>query len=112
MTELRWGILGTGWIAEQQISDLLLTGRPVTAIGSRSQESAAASPGRFGIATAPPSYEALVADPDVDIVYVATPHPMHYENAKLALNAGKHVLVEKAFTLNAPQAQELVDLAI
>ncbi|CAN5294618.1 Gfo/Idh/MocA family oxidoreductase [soil metagenome] len=108
---LRWGIIGTGWIAEQQVSDLLANGFTVTAVGSRTQAKADEFAGRFGIPTAHGSYESLVADPEVDIVYVATPHPMHFADATLALNAGKHVLVEKAFTINASQAQQLVDLA-
>lgn len=106
-----WGILATGWIAEQFVADLTLAGHTVAAVGSRSQESADAFASRFGIPNAHPSYEALVADPAVDIVYVATPHPYHLANASLALDAGKHVLIEKPVTLNAAQAQELVDLA-
>jgi predicted dehydrogenase len=89
----------------------LLTGHAVTAVGSRSQASADGFASEFGIATAHGSYEALVADPDVDIVYIATPHPQHLSAAKLALNAGKHILVEKAFTLNADEAAEIVALA-
>lgn len=108
---LRWGILGTGWIAEMQTSDLQLTGHPVTAVGSRTDESAQKFAATFGIPRSHGSYEALVADPDVDVIYVATPHPFHAEHAKLALNAGKHVLVEKPFTINAAEAQEVVDLA-
>lgn len=77
------------------------------AVGSRSQESADAFAARFDIAHAHPSYEALVTDPDVDIIYVSTPHPMHHENARLALENGKHVLVEKAFTLNRAEAEDL-----
>ena len=112
MTEsLRWGILGTGWIAEQFVADILASGFTVAAVGSRSEDSATAFAQRFGIATAHPSYEALVADPDIDIIYVATPHPLHAENSTLAVNAGKHVLVEKPFTLNAGEAEKLVDLA-
>jgi predicted dehydrogenase len=65
----------------------------------------------LGIPTARGSYEALVADPNVDIIYIATPHPQHISAAKLALNAGKHILVEKAFTLNAAEAAEIVALA-
>jgi predicted dehydrogenase len=83
----------------------------VAAVGSRTQESADRFAAHFGLPAAHASYEALVADPEVDIVYVATPHPWHYPNAALALNAGKHVLVEKPFTLNAAQAQGLVTLA-
>ncbi len=108
---LRWGILGAGWISSQFTSDLLLTGHSVTAVGSRSQESADAFAGKFGIAHAHASYEALVADPDVDLIYVGTPHPFHAANAMLALNAGKHVLIEKPFALNQAESQAVVDLA-
>ena len=108
---LRWGILGTGWISTQMTSDLILTGHVVTAVGSRTQEAADAFAATHGIPTAHASYEELVADPQVDVIYVGTPHPYHYNNTVLALNAGKHVLVEKPFTLNASEAQKLVDLA-
>lgn len=105
---IRWGILGTGFIARLQTADLVKNGFAVTAVGSRSQESADAFAAEFGIPAAHGSYEALVADPSVDVVYVATPHPFHAENALLALRAGKHVLVEKAFTLNSAEAREVV----
>jgi predicted dehydrogenase len=111
MSDLRWGILGTGWISTLMTRDLLLTGHTVTAVGSRTQDSADRFATEHGIATAHPSYEALAADPEVDVIYIGTPHPFHYENAMLALNAGKHALVEKAFTINQGQAQRLVDLA-
>ncbi|HEX4400958.1 MAG TPA: Gfo/Idh/MocA family oxidoreductase [Galbitalea sp.] len=108
---LRWGILGTGWIASEFTQDLLATGMTVAAVGSRSQDSADTFAKRFGIATAYSSYEALAADPDVDAIYISTPHSFHYDNAKLVLNSGKHALVEKAFTLNAGEAREVVELA-
>jgi len=107
---LRWGILATGGIAAAFAADLRTAGLDLVAVGSRSQESADAFAARFDIARAHGSYEALVADPDVDIVYVATPHPMHHADARLALEHGKHVLVEKAFTLNRAEAQDLADL--
>lgn len=109
--QIRWGILGTGWIAHEQTTDLLGNGFAVVAVGSRTQEGADAFAAEFGIPKAYGSYEALVADPDVDAIYVSTPHPMHAENATLAVNAGKHVLVEKAFTINAKQAASIVELA-
>jgi predicted dehydrogenase len=109
--KVRWGILATGWIAEQFVGDLKLCGHTVTAVGSRSQHAVNEFAVKFGIPKAHASYEALCADPEVDAIYVATPHPMHADNAKLALNHGKHVLVEKAFTVNAREAQEVVDLA-
>lgn len=111
MTGLRWGILATGFIAETFASDLRTAGLDLVAVGSRSQETADAFAARFDIPRAHASYEALVADPDVDIVYVSTPHPMHHENVKLALEAGKHVLVEKAFTLDRAEAEDLQRIA-
>jgi predicted dehydrogenase len=107
----RWGILSTGGIAQQFTRDLLLTGHTVAAVGSRTRASAERFAAHFELPAAHASYESLVADPSVDIVYVATPHPFHYPNAMLALEAGKHVLVEKPFTLNAAQAQHLVTYA-
>ncbi len=109
--QIRWGILATGWIADLFTKDLILTGHAVTAVGSRSQANADRFAKALGIPTAHGSYEALVADPNVDIIYIATPHPQHISAAKLALNAGKHILVEKAFTLNAAEAAEIVALA-
>ena len=106
--KLRWGILATGWIAELFVKDLLLTGHVVTAVGSRTQTSADRFALEFGIGTAHGSYEALVADPNVDVIYIATPHPHHVAAAKLALSAGKHILVEKPFTLNVAEAAEIV----
>jgi predicted dehydrogenase len=112
MTEhLRWGILGTGWIARQMTADLAIHGSPVNAVGSRSQSTADAFATEFGIPVAHGSYEALVADPDVDVIYVATPHPSHVTDATLALEAGKHVLLEKPYTINAAEARAVAGLA-
>ena len=107
MTGLRWGILATGGIAGAFASDLRTAGLDLAAVGSRSQDSADAFAARFDIPRAHASYEALAADPEIDIIYVSTPHPMHRENARLALEHGKHVLVEKAFTLNRGEAEQL-----
>ena len=109
--KLRWGIIGTGFIADLFVSDLLANGFSVAAVGSRTEGSAQEFADRFGIPAVHASYEALVADDSVDIVYVSTPHPFHFANTTLALNAGKHVLVEKAFTINASDAAALVALA-
>jgi predicted dehydrogenase len=112
MTEdLRWGILATGLIARLFTADLLRFGHAVRAVGSRSRQTADRFAAEFGISKAHGSYEEFFADPEVDIVYVATPHPLHAANAIAALEAGKHVLVEKPFTINAAEAQEVADVA-
>jgi predicted dehydrogenase len=111
MSNFKWGILGTGGIAQAFARDLaLLEGHSVAAVGSRTSESAEKFAQDFPGAIAYGSYEDLVTS-DVDAVYVATPHPMHEANAMLAMKAGKPVLVEKAFTINAPQARTLVEYA-
>jgi len=109
---VRWGILGTGGIAGAFATDLRLTDSgDVVAVGSRSQASADRFADEFGVPRRHGSYESLVADSEVDVVYVASPHPMHHANAILALRAGKHVLVEKPFTMNAAEARDIVGLA-
>jgi predicted dehydrogenase len=109
---LRWGILGTGWIAERFVASLQAhTRQQVVAIGSRESSTAQAFADRFGVRRAHGSYERLVADPDVDVVYVATPHNLHRPHALLAIEAGKHVLVEKPIGINAAQAREIGDAA-
>ncbi|TFD72386.1 Gfo/Idh/MocA family protein [Cryobacterium gelidum] len=108
---IRWGILATGGIAHLFTNDLVQNGHTVQAVGSRSQASADAFAAEFCIPTAHASYEALVDDPEVDVIYVSSPHPFHAEHATLALNAGKHVLVEKPIAVNAREARQIVDLA-
>ena len=109
MSNFRWGILGSGGIAHRFAEDLaLLDGHQVAAVGSRSQESADKFAADFPGCRAFASYENLVAS-DVDAIYVATPHPMHHANSLLAMKAGKPVLCEKAFTVNASQARELIE---
>ena len=107
---LRWGILGTGWIAAAFASALREgTRQVVAAVGSRDPAKAAAFGGRFGIPLTG-TYADLVAA-DVDVVYVASPHSEHRDHALLCLDAGKPVLVEKAFTRNAAEAAEVVGVA-
>ncbi len=109
---LRWGVLGPGWIAGETVGALRShTRQRITAVGSRTLSRAQGFADTHGIPRAHGSYEDLVADPDVDIIYVATPHSEHREHALLALEAGKHVLVEKAFARNAHEASEIVATA-
>lgn len=109
---LRWGILGPGGIARAFAADLRTAGLDVAAVGSRSADSASAFAAAFDVARVHGSYEGLVSDPDVDIVYIATPHPFHAEQAILALEHGKHVLVEKPFTLTGAEAAAVRDVAV
>jgi predicted dehydrogenase len=105
-------VLGTGWIAERFVDALQTrTTQQVVAVGSRTDAGAHAFGARFGLPHAHGSYQGLVDDPDVDVVYVATPHPQHLPNGLAALDAGKHVLIEKPITINADQARRLQDRA-
>ena len=109
---LRWGILGTGWIVDQFVGSLHRhTRQVIQAVGSRTQAVADAAASRLGAKTAYGSYAALVADPDVDVVYIATPHNFHLPHALLAIEAGKHVLIEKPVGLSAAEAQAIHDAA-
>lgn len=109
--QLNWGILATGGIAHAFARDLTDAGFRIAAVGSRRADAAVAFAEEFGIPTAHGSYEELVADPGVDVIYVATPHPMHVRDAVLAIDAGKHVLIEKPVALNAAEAQLIADRA-
>lgn len=110
--KLRVGIIGAGWIAEKAAITLgPLTECEAYAIASRSLDKAEAFAKQWNIPKAYGSYAELIADPDVDLVYVATPHSHHYDVTKQALLAGKPCLVEKAFMANYRQAKEIVDLA-
>jgi predicted dehydrogenase len=109
---LRWGILAPGWIAGQFAAALRRgTRQEIVAVGSRNLDRASAFADEHGAPTAYDSYDELVHDPQVDVVYVASPHSEHHRQARLALEAGKPVVVEKAFTRNAAEARDLVDLA-
>ncbi|WP_458780521.1 Gfo/Idh/MocA family protein [Arthrobacter sp. D3-16] len=109
--QFKWGILATGGVARLFTKDLLAHGHHVHAVGSRSLASAEAFAAAYGIANAYGSYEELTADPDIDIIYIATPHNFHAANATLALENGKHILVEKTFAMTESQAEEITDLA-
>ncbi len=113
---IRWGVLGTGGIAHQFATALMDTPDAVlAAVGSRSVASAEKFGSEFvkdgRVPVAYGSYQALCDAPDVDIIYIGTPHPMHAENTMLALNGGKAVLCEKPFTINLREAEQVVALA-
>jgi predicted dehydrogenase len=109
---IRWGVAGPGSIATGFAEAMeLVAGGSIVAVGSRSQERADAFGNRFDIARRHGNYEALAADPEVDVVYVATPQSRHAEDTTMFLQAGKHVLCEKPFALNSTQAQAMIDEA-
>ncbi|MCU1668600.1 MAG: putative oxidoreductase [Blastococcus sp.] len=110
--DIRWGIVGPGRIADKVTGDFgLVDGARAVAVASRSLDRAEAFAQRHGIERAHGSYAEILADPDVDVLYVATPHPQHHALALAALRAGKALLVEKAFTATAAGAAEVIDLA-
>lgn len=109
---LRWGILGSGWIAEKFIeSTRAHTRQVIAAVGSRSQDKADRFANDWQIPKAHDSYAALCADDSLDVIYVATPHNRHHEHMMMALRAGRNVLVEKPMALDHAQAAEMVALA-
>ncbi|MCR4569439.1 MAG: Gfo/Idh/MocA family oxidoreductase [Bacteroidales bacterium] len=110
--DFKVGIVGAGWIAEKAAITLNgLQGLRCYAIASRSQEKADAFAAQWGVEKAYGSYAALLEDPAVDLVYVATPHSHHFDITRDALNKGIPCLVEKAFMANRNQAQAIVDLS-
>ncbi|MGI5128634.1 Gfo/Idh/MocA family protein [Pseudonocardia sp. CA-107938] len=110
---VRWGVIGPGRIAGKVVGDLpLVPGAELAAVASRtSKERAEAFAAEHGAARAYGSYEEIIADPDVDVLYIATPHPQHRAAALAGLAAGKALLVEKAFTVSTEATQEIVDAA-
>lgn len=110
--KLRWGIIGPGNIAKKFADGLkVVPDAELLAVASRTQEGADAFADQYGAPRRYVSYEALAADPDVDAVYISTPHPMHKDNSILCLNNGKAVLCEKPFAINAQQAAEVIKVA-
>ncbi|WP_203915058.1 Gfo/Idh/MocA family protein [Rhizocola hellebori] len=110
--KIRWGVLATGGIATRFVNDLKnVPDAEVVAVGSRTAETAVAFQEAHGIPRAHGSWAELAHDPDVDIIYIATPHSHHHAAGLVCLHAGKPLLVEKAFTLDLAQAQDLVTVA-
>ncbi|MGC8823684.1 MAG: Gfo/Idh/MocA family protein [Bacteroidales bacterium] len=111
-TTIQWGILGTGRIAEKFAVGLQhVSNAQLYAVGSRTQEQANAFASRFGIPRAYGSYADLASDPNVDVIYIASPHVFHAEHTLLCLEAGKAVLCEKPFAMNARQVSEMINKA-
>jgi predicted dehydrogenase len=112
MRTIRWGILSTGNIANEFAEGLAdLPATELVAVGSRSRAAADTFAERWGVPRRHGSYAALAADPEVDVIYIGTPHPFHHRDTLMCLGAGKHVLCEKPFALNVGQAAEMIAAA-
>ena len=109
--EIRWGFLSAGGIATAVAQDFQIAGLKIQAVGARDFQKANAFADKFDIPNRHQGYETLVNDPEVDAIYISTLHPFHKRDALLALNAGKHILLEKPFTINAREAEEIASLA-
>jgi predicted dehydrogenase len=110
--EIRWGIVGPGRIASQLVKDFSVTPNAVAlAVASRSAGRAAAFAAEHGLDRAYGSYRQIIADPDIDALYIATPHPQHHAIALAAIEAGKALLIEKTFTATVAGAEQLVAAA-
>ena len=110
---MKISVLSTGHMAEKMVEHTLskLDCTELYSVASRSFENAKEFAARFGFEKAYGSYEELAADPQAGLIYIATPHSCHYADAKMCLEAGRHVLMEKAFTMNAAEAKELTDIS-
>ncbi len=112
MTDLKWAMVGTGFMAELILKDFALADNTsLYALVSRHPSKAKARLEEFSIEAKALTFDEALSDSEIDVIYVASPHSEHFPMAKAAINAGKHVLVEKAFTLNAAEARELAALA-
>ena len=109
--ELNWTVLGTGVIANQMASALHDMDRQLYGVANRTYEKAVTFAEKYGVKKVFPTYESVFDDPEVDVVYITTPHNTHYPYMKAALEHGKHLFVEKSITLNSRELSEMRELA-
>lgn len=111
MKNINWAVLGTGVIANQMAVALNKNGKSIYAVGNRTYEKAVSFAEKYGIKKVYTDYNEMFTDPDVDVIYITTPHNTHINFMKKAIENGKHILVEKSITLNSSELQKAVDLA-
>jgi len=111
MKGLNWAVLGTGVIANEMAEALGKMGKKLYAVGNRTHEKAVQFGEKYGVTKVYRHFSEMFTDPDVDIIYITTPHNTHYPFMKQAVENGKHLLVEKSITLNSGELKEIVDLA-
>lgn len=108
---LNWAVLGTGVIANEMAATLQKMGKNLYAVGNRTYEKAVAFGEKYGVEKVYDTIDEIFTDPNVDIIYITSPHNTHYGFMEKALESGKHLLVEKSITLNSPELEEMVALA-
>lgn len=110
--KIRWGILGTGYIARKFVEALsFIPDAELAAVGSRTKNSAGSFARHYKVPRAHATYQTLAEDPDLDVIYIATPNSLHHENCLAILRAGKPVLCEKPLMVNSKEAEEVIALA-
>ena len=111
MKEIRWAVLGTGVIANEMAAALKKNGRNIYAVGNRTHSKAVAFAEKYGINKVYDDFNEMFTDPDIDVIYITTPHNTHIEFMRKAIRNGKHILVEKSITLNSSELNEAILLA-
>ena len=111
MKEIRWAVLGTGVIANEMAVALKKNGRNISAVGNRTHSKAVAFAEKYGIQKVYDDFNDMFTDPDIDVIYITTPHNTHIDFMRKAIENGKHVLVEKSITLNSGELEEAIALA-
>ena len=111
MKEIRWAVLGTGVIANEMAAALKKNGRNICAVGNRTHSKAVAFAEKYGINKVYDDFNEMFTDPDIDVIYITTPHNTHIEFMRKAIRNGKHILVEKSITLNSSELDEAISLA-
>ena len=106
MQNIRWAVLGTGVIANEMAVALKKNGRNIDAVGNRTHEKAVAFAEKYGIKKVYDNYNDMFTDPDIDVIYITTPHNTHIDFMRRAIENGKHILVEKSITLNSRELDE------
>lgn len=111
MSDIKWAVLGTGVIANEMAAALKKNGRNIYAVGNRTHSKAVAFAEKYGIEKVYDDFNEMFSDPDVDVIYITTPHNTHIEFMRKAIENGKHILVEKSITLNSSELDEAISLA-
>lgn len=111
MNEIKWAVLGTGVIANEMAAALKKNGRNISAVGNRTHSKAVSFAAKYGIEKVYDDFNDMFTDPDIDVIYITTPHNTHIEFMRKAIQNGKHVLVEKSITLNSGELDEAMALA-